>query len=145
MFCSNCGIQCSVDVNFCHSCGRNLQEERDSLSRGENENDLGNITADYFYRGYPYATIVELLKNQGIVMHLRTLKQKLGNMGLSRRGPNVGENMVRNIVAEEMSGLVRRWATRGLQKYLARTPFATSSTCTQSSCSFGKRIESRRC
>ena len=53
MFCSNCGIQCSVDANFCHSCGRNLQEERDSLSRGENENDLGNIIADYFYRGYP--------------------------------------------------------------------------------------------
>ena len=57
MFCSNCGIQCSVDANFCHSCGRNLQE-RDSLSRGENENDLVNIIADYFHRGYPYATIV---------------------------------------------------------------------------------------
>ena len=48
MFCSNCGIQCSVDANFCHSCGRNLQE-RDSLSRGENENDLVSIIADYFH------------------------------------------------------------------------------------------------
>ena len=27
---------------------------------------------------------------------------------------------------------VRRWATRGLQKYLARTPFATPSAYTQS-------------
>ena len=77
------------------------------MSRGENENDLGNIIADYFYRGYPYATIVELLKKQGIVMHLRTLKRKLGNMGLSRRGTNVDENMVRNIVAEEMLGAGR--------------------------------------
>ena len=78
MFCSYCGIQCSVDANFCHSCGRNLQEERDSLSRSENENDLGNIIADYFHRGYPYATIVEHLKKQGKVVHLRTLKRRLG-------------------------------------------------------------------
>ena len=107
MFCSNCGIQCSVNANFCHSCGRNLQEQRDSLSRGENENDLVNIIADYFHQSYPYATITELLKKQGIVMHLRTLKRRLGNMGLLRRGTNVDEDMVRNIVTEEMIGAGR--------------------------------------
>ena len=95
-----------------------------------------------FHQGYPYATIVELLKKQGIVMHLRTLKQKLGSMGLSTRGTNVDEDMVGNIVAEEMIGAGRLAGYR----YMARTPLATPSACTQkSSCSFGKRIGSRRC
>ena len=110
MFCSNCGIQCPIDARFCHSCGKNLQDERASLS-SENDNyievDEDSIIAEYFHNGYPYNTIVELLKKKGIVMHLRTLKRKLKDLGLSRRGNLVDEDMVRNVIAEEIIGAGR--------------------------------------
>ena len=48
MFCPKCRTQCRADAKFCHSCGRNLQEQRDSLPH-KNENDVGNIAVQYFH------------------------------------------------------------------------------------------------
>ena len=105
MFCSNCGTRFHLEAYYCHSCGKNLQDERAGLY-GENDN-VTDIIADYFHRGYPYAIIVELLNKQGIVMHLWTLKRKLKDMGLSRRGSHVDEGMLRYVIVEEMQGAGR--------------------------------------
>jgi hypothetical protein len=98
-------------AHFCHSCGKNLDDERASLSYFENntefEIDEGRIITEYFHSGYPYNTIVDLLKKSGIVMHLRTLKRKLKELGLSRRGNYLDEDMVRNAIAEEITGAGR--------------------------------------
>jgi hypothetical protein len=103
MFCSTCGTQCPIVSHFCHSCGKNLQDERASLS-SENDTEVNedSIITEYFHSGYPYNTIVDLLKKRGIVMHLWTLKRKLKDLGLSRRGNYVDEDMVRNVIAEEI-------------------------------------------
>ena len=105
MFCSNCGTQCLLDAYFCHSCGKQLGEERARLSSGNDNVD--DKIRDYFHHGYPYTAIVKLLEKQGISMHLRTLKRKLKDLGLSKRGHHVDEDMVRNVIAEEMTGAGR--------------------------------------
>ena len=79
MFCPSCGVACIGDGNFCHECGNPL----DSHIRAENNTH----TRGYFYRGYPYSDIVDLLQKQhGVSLHLRTLKRKLKDLGLKRRG-----------------------------------------------------------
>ena len=74
MFCSSSGTQCHIVSHFCHSCAKNLQDERACLS-SENDPEVNedSVITEYFHSGYPYNTIVDLLKKRGIVMHLRTL------------------------------------------------------------------------
>jgi hypothetical protein len=81
----------------------NLSPENDTYI----EVNEDSIIVEYFHNGYPYNTIVELLKKKGIVMHLRTLKRKLKDLGLSRRGNFVDEDMVRSVIAEEIIGAGR--------------------------------------
>ena len=97
MFCTSCGVACIEDANFCHECGNPL----DSNIRAENNTD--NIIEGYFYRGYPYSDIVDLLKKRhGVSLHLHTLKRKLKDLGLKRRGEQFQEEVVRQAIEKEM-------------------------------------------
>ena len=97
MFCTSCGVACIEDASFCHECGNLL----DSNTRAENNTD--NIMKGYFYRGYPYSDIVDLLqKRHGVSLHLCTLKRKLKDLGLKRRGEQCQEEVVCEAIEKEM-------------------------------------------
>ena len=110
MFCSNCGIALLPAANFCHSCGRSLDQERTSQTGGsevaddENESTVNDSIKDLFHRGYPYNEIVGMLAKQGVFMHIRTLKRKLKDLGLSRRGCMVDEETLRSAISKEIAG-----------------------------------------
>ena len=119
MYCSNCGCSFLPTSNFCHDCGKNLEEEKarqyemhGGLSRPSTEaeyrhqdsqDSVDGIIANLFHRGYPYIDIVRLLDQQGIFMHVRTLKRRLQHLGLSTRN-NIDENIVRNAISKEITG-----------------------------------------
>ena len=53
----------------------------------------------YFHREYPYQAIVGLLEKQdGVRMHVRTLKRKLKDLGLKRKAANHGEDIIRELI-----------------------------------------------
>ena len=98
MFCSSCGAACAFGANFCHLCGWRIAVQDEDVM-----DNLENKIKHYFQRGYPYKVIVSLLtKQHGIAINVRTLKRKLKEYGLRRRGVNYNEEMVRNHIAMEM-------------------------------------------
>ena len=59
----------------------------------------------YPNREYPYQAIVGLLEKQdGVQMHVRTLKRKLKDLGLKRKAANYDEDIVRELIKQEMQG-----------------------------------------
>ena len=72
MFCSNCGIALLLAANFCHSCGRSLDQERTSQTGGsevaddENESTVNDSINNLFHHGYPYNEIVGRLAKQAL-------------------------------------------------------------------------------
>lgn len=119
MFCSSCGTACAADANFCYQCGRQLMRVGlrhfscvncglETSQQGETcKKCVDDTITEYFHRGYPYNAIVGLLKRQGISMVLRTLKRKLQDLGLSRRGQLVDEDACRRLIEEEIQGAGR--------------------------------------
>ena len=123
MYCSDCGTECTVDANFCHRCGRQLYADRFPCTRcglttyqrqpGKrcekcaNDVSLNETITEYFHLGHPYVAIVDLLKREGISIHLRTLKRKLKDLGLSRKRNLVDEEAVKRLIDEEIQGAGR--------------------------------------
>ena len=56
-----------------------------------------------FHRGYQYDVIVALLEKKGHKMHLRTLKRRLSDLGLRRKGHDVKTNLKLSYLSEEKS------------------------------------------
>ena len=57
----------------------------------------------YFHCGYPYQAVVGLLgKQDGLRMHVRTLKRKLKDLGLKRKTANHDKDIVRELIKQEM-------------------------------------------
>ena len=84
MFCSSCGQNCPLEAKYCHKCGDRLQE-----NVTEREASVDELIQGYFHHGYPYQAIVGLLEKQdGVRMHVRTLKRKLKDLGLKRKAAN---------------------------------------------------------
>ena len=101
MTCRSCGVLCVPvpDANFCHACGYRVTINMVEGTR----NDIDDIITDYFYRGYQYGPIVGLLKkHHGVQMSVRTLKRKLREFGLKRKGANYDEETVRQCIEREM-------------------------------------------
>ena len=100
MFCSSCGQNCPLEAKCCHNCGERLQK-----TITEREASVDELIEGYFHRGYPCQAIVGLLEKQdGVRMHVRTLKRKLKELGLKRKGANHEEDIVRELIKQEMQG-----------------------------------------
>ena len=67
--------------------------------------DEEELIKQYFQRGYENKFIVDLLSCQhGIHMSLSTLKRRLQDYGLSRRGESIDENQLRELIQNEIPG-----------------------------------------
>ena len=67
--------------------------------------DEKELIEEYFHRGYGNKVIVDILRCQhGIQISLSTLKRRLQDYGLNRRGLNVDENRLRQLIQSEISG-----------------------------------------
>ena len=59
----------------------------------------------YFHIGYENQVIIDFLNHQhGIVLSLATLKRRLRDYGLRRRGVDIEEEKLREIIQQEISG-----------------------------------------
>ena len=91
MFCHGCGAECASSAKFCHQCGQSLVS-------------VDKLVTVFFHRGYPYDAIVALLERDGVRMHVRTLKRRLKELGLKRKGANFDEALIRDKITQEMEG-----------------------------------------
>ena len=129
MFCSGCGTACPSEANFCHRCGVSFPDgvlvdlnyhcsrcgilmpgrprEDERCEKCVEDMSTNAVIEKYFHRGYQYNNIVDLLKTQGKSMTLRTLKRKLQDLGLSRRGAKMNEQTLRSLIEEEIQGAGR--------------------------------------
>ena len=88
MFCTHCAAEVlSIASNLCYSCGKELNEKADE-PKSEMSDDSSAVSAndlitEMFHRGYRHDVIVHLL---GYKMHLTTLKRRLIDLGLKRKG-----------------------------------------------------------
>ena len=63
------------------------------------------LIEQYFQSGYENKVIVDILRSQhGIFMSLSTLKRRLQDYGLKRRGVDIDENRLRELIQNEISG-----------------------------------------
>jgi len=95
MLCIVCGVNSDCHAHFCYSCGANLENSTNSTD---------SLIKLYFHRGYRYDDIVGLLHKHGISMHVRTLKRKLQEMGLKRKGNLLDEDIITEYIRREMQG-----------------------------------------
>ena len=88
MFCTHCAAEVlSIASNLCYSCGKELNEKADE-PKSEMSDDSSAVSAndlitEMFHRGYRHDVTVHLL---GYKMHLTTLKRRLIDLGLKRKG-----------------------------------------------------------
>jgi len=103
MFCSHCSAEVfSTAANFCYSCGNELQRQRNEDK--QSGKPLNDLITEMFHRGYPYDVIVSLLEKQGHKMHVRTLKRKLSDLRLRRKGNNFEESEIELLIRREVEG-----------------------------------------
>ena len=113
MFCFSCGTECTEDACYCHICGENqLNTQRNSCTCVATNQPICEACIchkidQYFHSGYPYQAIVGLLKKDGVSMSISTLKRRLKELGLSRRGQDIDLERVTNLIREEIRGAGR--------------------------------------
>ena len=116
MFCFACGTMCAEDANYCHICGQNqlhVQQNIPLCTCAANTNEqaceacICQRIGHYFHLGYPYQAIVSLLRKDGVSISLSTLKRRLKELGLSRRGQDIDEEQLTNLIREEIRGAGR--------------------------------------
>ena len=89
MFSSNCSAEVlSSAAKFCYSCGRKLDIQASA----------DELITEMFHHGYQYDVIVSLLEKKGHKMHLRTLKRRLSDLGLRRKGYDVNESEIELLI-----------------------------------------------
>ena len=67
--------------------------------------ELRTVIERYFHRGYENKVILDFLKrHHGITISIATLKRRLRDYGLRRRGVDVEEDQLENVIRQEMSG-----------------------------------------
>ena len=93
----------------------------------ENESTVNDSIKDLFHRWYLYNEIVGMLAKQGVVMHIRTRKRKLKDLGLFRRGCVVDEETLRSAISEEIAAWFR--TSCWISKCLVCIPIETPNPC----------------
>lgn len=90
--CDTCEARVSINDNFCGLCGAQLSCETTAIKH-------------YFKQGYEYNVIIEFLsKFHGISMSLRTLKNRLKMLGLTRKCTVFNEQELRARILREING-----------------------------------------
>ena len=94
MHCSACGEESVLEkTKYCSSCREKLKQNIDDLLKV------------YFHRGYQYQEIVNLLsKFHRISVSVRSLKRRLQDLDLKRRGKNIDIDIVKETVRHEIQG-----------------------------------------
>ena len=76
------------------------------MADGEESGDCDAVSDNlrrYFYAGFPYKTILSLLKKyHDVDISLRTLMTRLETLNLKRRGNTIDENVVRQCIEFEV-------------------------------------------
>lgn len=66
---------------------------------------LRAVIENYFHQGYENKVILDFLNiHNEVSMSLSTLKRRLKDYGLRRRGEDIDDNRLRDIIRQEMSG-----------------------------------------
>ena len=91
MFCTHCTAELlSIPANFCYSCGKELNEKEDEPKSEMSDNSsavsANDLITEMFHRGYRHDVIVHLLVKNSYKMHLTTLKRRLIDLRLKRKG-----------------------------------------------------------
>lgn len=97
--CNHCGVLLKFSYQYCPQCGACATEDVDD------EFDERAIITQYFQRGFEYDRIVELLEREhDILMSTRTLKNRLKEYNLKRRGVVYDEGIVRQRIEGILNG-----------------------------------------
>ena len=110
MFCTHCAAEVlSIAANFCYSCGKELNEKADEpKSEMSGDSSANDLITEMFHRGYRYDVIVHLLEKNGYKMHLRTLKRRLIDLGLKRKGKTeMDKSEIELLIRRETEGAGR--------------------------------------
>ena len=123
MFCHRCGTEID-SILFCTNCGVKIRRNTQSLAlcrfRSEKE-----AICRYFCTGWSYQAIVNSLQQQhGISMSLRTLKRRLSEYALTKKG-NCSARRVRSIIHREIQGPSGQLGYRGMW-HLLRSSYGIS-------------------
>ena len=68
------------------------------------DEELRRLIEHYFNLGYQSKVIIEFLKKHDISISLATLKRRLQDYGLSRRGQAIDDQQLREVIRCEISG-----------------------------------------
>lgn len=97
--CNQCGFLIKFSHKYCTQCGC------EAIDDTEDDEDEREIITYYFRRGFEYEGIVQLLnKKHNIQMSTRTLKNRLKEYNLKRRGVAYDEEQIRQRIAELIDG-----------------------------------------
>ena len=99
MFCPTCSCGAPVEISFafCPGCGWNIR----NISGKDMEESLGY----YFQKGFSYKKILLFLsKYHHTELSMRTLQQRLHDMGLKRRNVSYDVQEVRREIMKNLNG-----------------------------------------
>lgn len=104
MYCCNCGHLLRSDDIFCGQCGAKKKEDSHTKAVAENGSER-DIVEHYFHKGYQYESILMFLaKYHQIEWSLSTLKRRLREYGMQRKGADLCEDNVREVIQGEVKG-----------------------------------------
>ena len=113
MFCTHYAAEVlSIAANFCYFCGKELNgkadEQKSEMSDDSSAVSAYDLITEMFHRGYRYDVIFHLLEKSGYKMHLRTLKRRLIDLGLKRKGKTeMHESEIELLIKREIEGAGR--------------------------------------
>ena len=97
MFCSSCGAPAEISFAFCPRCGWNI--------RNISGKDMEESLRYYFQKGFSYKKILLFLsKYHNTELSMRTLQQRLHDMGLKRRNVSYDVQEVRREIMKNLNG-----------------------------------------
>ena len=102
MFCHRCGREAEA-LAFCSNCGVKIRRNTQCLPLRRFLTQKDAI-GHYFNGGFKYQTVINFLKqHHDINISLRTLKRRLVEYGLTKKG-NVSVQRVRSVIEHEIKG-----------------------------------------
>ena len=116
MYCASCGSILRPNSLYCSNCGfQRRQTVAEQPLQFQSSKTEEEIIHEYFRSGYGYRSIVLFLSTyHDINISVHTLKRRLQSYGLRKRGVQVCENELRNIVESEIRGPSSMRGYRGL-------------------------------
>ena len=100
-YCFRCGRNLFRNETFCPKCG--TQRRTTELADIQKCADLSDVITFHFVRGTQYKTIVLFLeKYHDTKMSVRTLKRRLKELGLKKKGNSISDSYIQQIIEREI-------------------------------------------